>query len=156
MARRGTTPPCSPAWSSSRTQYDPSTGAFKGFGFDDPNATATATFAITAAGFDASSSCWRVTVDPTTAGTAYLDPAGYLRSLQQQDGEIVGPISNTFATTQSVEALLLSWLPLTCAAGAPDCAVTPTPTPTPPPVVVSPDTVVVSPNAVVVSPNFTG
>ncbi len=128
-------------------QYEPTTGAFKGFGFADPNATATSMFAITAAGFDPSSSCWRLTVDPTTAVTPYLDPAGYLRSLQAQDGEIVGPIPNTFATTQSVEALLLSWWPLTRATGAPDCAPTPTPTPAP---------VVVSPESVAVAPNFTG
>jgi hypothetical protein len=128
-------------------QYEPTTGAFKGFGFDDPNATATSMFAITAAGFDPSSSCWRVTVDPSTAAEQYLDPAGYLRSLQDQDGEIVGPIPNTFATTQSVEALLLSWWPRTRATGAPDCTPTPTPSPTP---------IVVSPDSVVVSPNFTG
>jgi hypothetical protein len=102
-------------------QYEPTTGAFKGFGFDDPNATATSMFAITAAGFDPSSSCWRVTVDPTTASAPYLDPAGYLHALQAPSGEIVGPIPNTFATTQSVEALLASWWPLTRATGAPDC-----------------------------------
>ena len=132
------------------SQYDSSTGAFQGFGFDDPNATATAMFAITAAGFDASSSCWRVTADPTTAVTTYLDPSKYLRSLQSTNGEIVGPISNTFATTQSVEALLSSWWPLTRATGAPDCS-PPPPAPTP-----TPDQVTVSPEAIVVSPNFTG
>jgi hypothetical protein len=135
-------------------QYDPATGAFKGFGFPDPNATATSMFAIAAAGFDPSSDCWRLTVDPTTAVTPYLDPAAYLRSLQAQDGAIVGPIPNTFATSQSVEALLLSWWPLTRATGAPDCA-PPTPDPDPDPDPGS-DEVVVSPNVVVVQPNFTG
>ena len=83
-------------------------------------------------------------------------PRAYLRSLQQPDGEIVGPISNTFATTQSVEALLLSWLPLTRATGAPDCAATPTPTPTPRRRRRVAGHRRRSPNAVVVSPNFTG
>jgi hypothetical protein len=137
-------------------QYDPTTGAFKSFGFDDPNGTATSMFAITAAGFDASSSCWRVTADPSTTGTPYLDPAGYLRSAQGQDGEI-GSATNTFGTTQSVEALLLSWWPLTRAAGAPDCAATPTPTPTPTPdPTPTSDDIIVSAEAVVAAPNFTG
>jgi hypothetical protein len=132
-------------------QYETTTGAFKGFGFDDPNATATSMFAISAAGFDPSSSCWRVTVDPATASDPYVDPAEYLHSLQAPDGEIVGPIPNTFATTQSVEALLLSWWPLTRATAAPDCAPPPTPDPS--------DTVTVSPDhadAVALTPRFTG
>ena len=140
-------------------QYVPTTGAFKSFGFDDPNATATSMFAITAAGFDPASSCWRLTADPTAAVTQYLDPAGYLRSVQAQAGEIVGPIPNTFATTQSLEALLTSWWPLTRAVGAPDCSPPPAPDDpgTEPPIVVSP--IVVSPivvSPITVTPNFTG
>jgi len=147
-------------------QYDATTGAFKGFGFDDPNATATSMFAIAAAGFEPSSSCWRTTVDPSTTSSDYVDPASYLRSLQSQNGEIVGPIPNTFATTQSVEALLLSWWPLTRAIGAPDCAPL-TPDDPDVPIIVSPievSPIEVSPIAVtpievtpiVATPNFTG
>jgi hypothetical protein len=108
------------------------TGAVGGFGdADDPNATATAMFAIAAAGFDPSVSCWRDTVEPSSAGTPYTDPAAYLRSVQDASGQIVGPVPNTFATSQSVQGLLLSWWPIARAVGAPTCVAPPAPSPPP-------------------------
>ena len=94
-------------------------------GLDSPNSTALATFAVRAAGFDPASSCWRDTVLPTTAGTPYVDSAAWLRSVQDPDGHVVGPFDgfglNTSGTSQAVEALLLRWLPIVAASGAPDC-----------------------------------
>lgn len=112
------------------------TGGFDAFGSPDPNATASAVVAITAAGFDATVSCWRDSADPAATGTAYADPSAWLRSQQQPDGHIASPNDiyppvNTFATSQSVQALLLSWWPVARAAGSPTCAVVPVP-PVPP------------------------
>ncbi|HXY93717.1 MAG TPA: prenyltransferase/squalene oxidase repeat-containing protein, partial [Acidimicrobiia bacterium] len=95
-------------------------GAWQSFGEDDPNSTAMAVLGITAAGFDVTSSCWRDTVDPTAAGTGYADPVAWLRAQQLTTGTDVGRIQspsdsfgvNTFATSQSVEGLLRSWLPV--------------------------------------------
>lgn len=114
------------------SQHQPS-GAFPAFGADDPNATATGTMAITAAGFDPTSSCWRDTAVPASKGTPYASPTAWIRSQQQPDGRIASPNDsfgvNTLASSQSVQALLLSWLPIARAGGAPDCAVPPPPTP---------------------------
>lgn len=101
-------------------------GAFPAFGSDDPNSTAVAMLAIAAAGFDPSTSCWRDTTAPERVGSAYADPAAWLRSQQQSNGRIASPNDgfgiNTFATAQSVEGLLQSWLPIVRAGGAPTCA----------------------------------
>ena len=101
------------------------TGAFRSFGADDPNATAVAMLAITAAGFDPNVACWRTTAVPETAGTAYAAPNAWLRSQQQPDGHIAGPndafFFSTFATSQTVEGLLRTWLPIARAGGAPTC-----------------------------------
>ena len=100
-------------------------GAFLAFGSDDPNATSVAMLAITAAGFDPNVSCWRDTVVPADAGDPYAAPNAWLRSQQQPDGHIASPNdgfgTNTFASSQSVEALLLTWLPIVRATGAPTC-----------------------------------
>ncbi len=91
-------------------------GSWSSFGSPDPNSTSTATMAVTAAGYDTSTSCWRDTFDRSKVGTAYVAPDVFLRSLQQADGRIASPNDsfgiNTFATSQTVEALLLSWLPV--------------------------------------------
>lgn len=101
------------------------------------SSTALAMLGITAAGYDATSACWRDTVAPGKAGTAYGNPAAWIRSQQQPDGHIASPYDifgvNTLTTSQSVQGLLRSWLPIapgasqTCVAPPP---VVPTTTPT--------------------------
>ncbi len=92
-------------------------GSWQAFGADDPNSTATAVVAITATGFDVTTSCWRDTARPAKTGTAYGSPVNWLRSQQAADGHIASandafPPVNTFATTQSVQALARGWLPV--------------------------------------------
>jgi hypothetical protein len=92
-------------------------GAWQSFGSDDPNSTSTAIFAITAAGFDATKPCWRDTVRPAKQGSPYGNPVGWLRTQQAVDGHIVSPNDafppvNTFATTQTMQALARGWLPI--------------------------------------------
>ena len=133
-------------------------GAFQSFGSDDPNSTAVASLAITAAGFDATSSCWRDTAVPSAKGTAYGDPIAWLRTQQQSDGRIASPNDgfgiNTFATSQTVEGLLRSWLPIVRASGAPTCASVPAPTTTTVPKTGVPVAQVA--DAVATAPTFTG
>ncbi|HEX9992326.1 MAG TPA: prenyltransferase/squalene oxidase repeat-containing protein [Acidimicrobiales bacterium] len=82
----------------------------------DPNATAVAVLAVTAAGGDVNGPCWRDQVAPELAGQPYGDPDAWLRSQQAADGHIASPNDefgvNTFATSQTVQALLRSWLPV--------------------------------------------
>ncbi len=61
------------------TQYRTNTGAWQSFGADDPNSTSSAVIAVTAAGFDPASSCWRNTVAPTLKKQAYRSPLTWLR-----------------------------------------------------------------------------
>jgi hypothetical protein len=121
------------------------------------------TFAITAAGYDADSPCWRDTVDPSLAGTAYAGPSAWLRSQQLTSppadaGRIASPNDpygiNTFPTSQTIEGLLLRWMPVARAATQTcDAPVTPPPA-------VSPGTVATptTPATAVVgaTPRFTG
>lgn len=103
----------------------------------NPNSTALAILGVSAAGYDPTSSCWRDTVAPSRLGTPYASPDAYLRGKQTAAGNIASPSDqfglNTFATSQAVEGLLRSWLPVVsdvthvCPAGAP----TPTTTTTP-------------------------
>jgi hypothetical protein len=148
-------------------------GAWQSFGTDDPNSTAVSIFAITAGGFDPESPCWRDTVDPTRAGDGYASPTAWLRSQQLSDppedaGRIASPNDpfgmNTFATSQTVEALLQSWLPIARATPQ-SCDVPVTPvepvTPVTPDapdasVVVQSEATVVDPVAVTATPRFTG
>jgi hypothetical protein len=130
-------------------------GAWPSFGADDPNSTSTAIFAITAAGFDVASPCWRDTAEPSLAGSAYPSPAAWLRSQQQPDGRIASPNDayppvNTFATSQSVQALLLLWMPV-ARASARTCE-----TPVTPVTPVRPTGPVAQPVAALVTPRFTG
>jgi hypothetical protein len=137
-------------------------GSWQSFGSDDPNSTALAIFGITALGFDVESPCWRDTADPTLAGTAYASPTAWLRSQQltspaNDAGRIASPNDgfglNTFATSQTVEGLLQSWLPV-ARADAQTCEVPVTPvTPVTP---VAPDAPVVEAVAVAATPRFTG
>jgi Prenyltransferase and squalene oxidase repeat len=95
-------------------------GAWQSFGSDDPNSTSTAILGITAAGFDAATSCWRDTVRPNLAGTSYASPIDWLLSQQVTQGADAGRIQspsdtygiNTFPTSQSVEALRRGWMPV--------------------------------------------
>ncbi len=128
-------------------------GAWQSFGVDDPNSTSLSILGITAAGYDVESSCWRDTADPSRAGTSYASPTAWLRSQQltappADAGRITSPNDsfgvNTFATSQTVEALLQPWLPIARAAEQ-TCATPPAPPIEP-----------VNPLPVVVTPRFTG
>ena len=101
-----------------------------GWGEEDgvnPNSTALAILAVTAAGYDAGDRCWRDIHAPATSDERYTAPAEVLRSLQAEDGHIASPFDasglTTFATSQSVQALSLGWIPVQRAASAP-CDVT--------------------------------
>jgi hypothetical protein len=119
-----------------------SNGAWQSFGSDDPNSTALAIIAITAAGYDVATSCWRDTLVPATAGTPYTGPDAWLRSQQLTSGADAGrvqspadqfPPISTFATSQSVQGLLRSWLPVARAAPvtcSPTSPTSPTSSPT--------------------------
>jgi hypothetical protein len=122
---------------------------------------------VTAAGFDVTTSCWRDTVAPDLAGTAYVSPDVWLRSQQITSGVDAGRVEspsdsfgvNTFPTSQTVEGLLRSWLPVARATAS-----TCTPAPTPPPVTTAPSAPAAAPatdavqvaGIVVVQPRFTG
>ena len=137
-------------------------GSWQSFGADDPNSTALAIFGITALGFDVESPCWRYTADPSLAGTPYASPTAWLRSQQMTSppsdaGRIASPNDsfglNTFATSQTVEGLLQSWLPV-ARADAQNCETPETPeTPVTP---VGPEAPVVEAVAVTATPRFTG
>jgi hypothetical protein len=93
-------------------------GAWQSFGSDDPNSTSLAVLAVTAAGFDPTVKCWRDTVAPGLASTAYTSPIVWLGSKQASDGHIISPNDafppvNTFATSQTVQALRRGWIPVT-------------------------------------------
>jgi hypothetical protein len=92
-------------------------GAWQAFGSDDPNSTSTAVLAITAAGFDVQAPCWRNKVAPGLAGNPYANPLNWLRFVQTPSGRYVSPNDgfgiNTFATSQSVQALERNWVPIT-------------------------------------------
>jgi hypothetical protein len=132
-------------------------GAWQSFGADDPNSTAVGAIAVTAAGYDATSSCWRDTAVPAAKGTAYGDPVAWIRSQQAGDGHITSPNDsfglNTFATSQSVQGMLRSWLPIARASGASTCTTVSDTPPVTTPGSVPPASVAA---AVVTAPNFTG
>jgi len=92
-------------------------GAWQSFGSDDPNSTSTAILAVTAAGYDANSACWRNTVAPSLSAKPYGNPVNWLRSRQAANGHIMSPNDayppvNTLATSQTVQALERGWLPV--------------------------------------------
>jgi hypothetical protein len=96
--------------------HEATTGAWQSFGSDDPNSTALAILAVTAAGHHPAKRCWRDAAAPERAGDPYVNPLRWLRSQQQPDGRIASPADlwgvNTFATSQAVQALARTWLPL--------------------------------------------
>lgn len=100
-------------------------GAWQSFGSDDPNSTAMAVMAITGAGFDPASTCWRDRVAPALAGDPYASPLGWLNAQAGVDGHIVSPVDswgvNTFATSQSIQALRRGWMPVNAAVARSGC-----------------------------------
>ncbi|HEY3724202.1 MAG TPA: hypothetical protein VGN59_12690 [Acidimicrobiia bacterium] len=93
-----------------------SDGAWQSFGADDPNSTALAVLGITAAGYDPTESCWRDTAVPGLRNTPYTSPITWLKADQASNGRFKSPNDsfgvNTFATTQSIQALRREWLPV--------------------------------------------
>ena len=96
-------------------------GAWSFFGSDSPNSTATGLLALVASGWDHTDSCWRTTNLPGSSSRPYVDPDTALRAQQRTEGPDAGsfitsfdspPDIGTFATTQSVQALLRGWFPL--------------------------------------------
>ncbi|HVE47932.1 MAG TPA: prenyltransferase/squalene oxidase repeat-containing protein [Acidimicrobiales bacterium] len=87
-------------------------GGWPAFGAPDPNATALAILGLTAAGHDVGSVCWRA----SATGAPSTSPDAALRAAQAPDGHIASPNDafgiNTFATSQTVQALLRGWLPV--------------------------------------------
>ena len=102
-----------------------SSGAWAAFGAPDPNATALATLAVHTAGFDVASACWRSRYAPAQASEPYVAPDAWLLGQQRSDGRFPSPSdafgTNTFATSQAVQAILPGGYPVTPAA-APACA----------------------------------
>lgn len=90
-------------------------GSWQAFGASDPNSTAMAILAVTAAGYDITTSAWRDTVLPSSSGDPYTDPNVWLRAQQGTNGHIKSPNDSfgvsTFATSQAVQALLRPHLP---------------------------------------------
>jgi hypothetical protein len=94
-----------------------SSGAWQSFGSDDPNSTSVAVTAITASGYNPVVKCWRDATDPGLSGHSYKSPVVWLRKQQAADGHIVSPNDsfgvNTFASSQTIEALRREWIPVT-------------------------------------------
>jgi Squalene-hopene cyclase C-terminal domain/Prenyltransferase and squalene oxidase repeat len=85
------------------TTNQQASGAWQSFGQDDPNSTSVAVLGLTAAGFD-------------DTDTEIQDAVAWLDSQQAPDGHIISPNDsfppvNTFATSQTILALLRSDVP---------------------------------------------
>jgi hypothetical protein len=91
-------------------------GAWQAFGTNDPNSTAVAMIAITAAGYDPTDSCWRDKAMPSFAGRPYRSPVTWLRGDQLPSGRFKSPNDqfgiNTSPTSQAIQALRRGWLPV--------------------------------------------
>jgi hypothetical protein len=89
-------------WLLAAPQRTAATGAWQAFFADDPNATAVAMMALHA-------------VNPATYATELSAGAAYLLGVQAVDGHIASPNDgfgvNTFATSQSIQALELGTIP---------------------------------------------
>ena len=76
-------------------------GSWQSFGADDPNSTAVAMFAITAAGFDPTRRAGATWPAPTLSGPPYTSPVTWLRADQLPSGRFKSPNDefgiNTFA-----------------------------------------------------------
>ena len=101
-------------------------GAWQSFGADDPNSTAVGLVGVEASGWDTANACWRTSASSAAAAAPYVDPDTWLRSQQITSGapSAIGRIAspndgfgvNTFPTSQAVQALFGSWLPVATAA----------------------------------------
>jgi hypothetical protein len=109
---------------------------------------------IRATGYDPTVPCWRDTVAPSLAGTAYADPVAWMRSQQQPDGHIRSPYDdgflNTLTTSQAVHAVLANRVPERSAA-AQNCVVD-----SPPPSGSTATPTADAASAVTAVPRFTG
>jgi hypothetical protein len=133
-------------------------GYWNFFGEASVESSSRAMLAIAAAGFDVNSSCWRDTVAPKLAGAPFVGADAAIEAFANDNGSIAAPMAFnvTYSTSQAVEGLERSWLPITV--DAPRTCVVPTPdVPTPDvpttPVVVDAATTAVP---VLVTPAFTG
>jgi hypothetical protein len=100
-------------------------GAWLSFGTPDPNSVSEAVLGIRASGGDPQSPCWREAVNPAWAGVPYAKPVSWLRGQQAADGHIEAPSDefgqNTFATSQTVQAVLGFSPLLDNVSGPPQC-----------------------------------
>ena len=100
-------------------------GAWEAFGGPSPESTSRVILAVTAAGYDPTSSCWRDTVVPALAGTPYASPVTALDNLQAGAGNWGTPPFASFSTGQAIQGLERQWLPVargpvqTCVLAAP-------------------------------------
>ena len=141
------------AWLAGQQNAD---GTWSFFGDVSAESTSRAVLAVTAAGYDPDSRCWRDTVYPAGVGQPFVGADDALASLAHPDGSIAGPnvYSPVYATGQAVQGLERSWLPVARATDVACAPVTPvTTTTTDPP---SPAATQVVAAAVVASPRFTG
>ncbi|HEX7168959.1 MAG TPA: prenyltransferase/squalene oxidase repeat-containing protein [Acidimicrobiales bacterium] len=92
--------------------------------FGNTNSVANAILALRAARFDPDGRAWRDLHAPARSDDAYVSPKDWLQAQQQADGRFASPFDefgvNTFATTQSVRALLERFVPVTFASGTCD------------------------------------
>ncbi len=104
--------------------------------------------AVTAAGYDPNSRCWRDAVFPAGATQPFVGADDALGSLAHPDGSIAGPnvFDPAYSTGQAVQGLERSWLPVARATDV-TCTITP----------VVPETPLIpTPVPLAVSPRFTG
>jgi hypothetical protein len=88
-------------------------GAWQAFGSDDPNSTSSAVLGLSAVHVDVTTAAWRASAGSPVSGT-YASPYTWLESQQAADGHIASsndafPPVNTFATTQTLQALSRQW-----------------------------------------------
>jgi hypothetical protein len=105
-----------------------SDGIWSAFGSPSVESSSRAMLAITAAGFDVNSPCWRDTVASSLTSAPFTAADDAVESFAQPDGSIAGPgaFSVPYATAQALTGLLRSWFP-TVVAAAQNCAVPGTP-----------------------------
>ena len=95
--------------------YDNATGHWIAFGSPSPESTGRAAVALSAAGYDVASSCWRDTAAVGLAGTAYLSPDAAVLALQSGDGGW-GSFFRPYSTAQAIQGLTRAWRPIARAA----------------------------------------
>ncbi len=73
-------------------------GAWQSFGADDPNSTSLAVIAITAAGYDPTTSCWRDTAVPALDHTPYTSPVNGSRPTRPRAAGSRAPTTSSAST----------------------------------------------------------